>query len=194
MLTIGGTLGSGSGTFDVTAGTLQASGNLTVQVPVTVGTNASNVATVDANGYDLTLNANGSSDVLSGPGGLAVIDTPAVAQSSSAGLITTVIRSSIITLAARRSCQASSNCSIPDRPAHHGRPDRRRPRLGRIDGLRDGWQWLGQRDGRNTGRASGTLGIWRRQSGPGARAFHAGPPRRGRNRPGGLLSPSPRAK
>ena len=67
--------GLGLAAFNFTGGTLQAGWNLALLVPVTVGTNASNVATVDANGHVLSLNANGTSNVLSGPGGLAVIDS-----------------------------------------------------------------------------------------------------------------------
>ena len=46
--------------------------NPTLAMPITVGTAASNVATVDANANTLTLNDNSS---LSGPGQLAVIDS-----------------------------------------------------------------------------------------------------------------------
>ena len=45
--------------FNFTAGTLQAGGALTNSIPITVGTAASNVATVDANGQTMTLNGGG---------------------------------------------------------------------------------------------------------------------------------------
>ena len=45
---------------------------MTNSIPITVGTAASNVATVDANGQTMTLNGGGA---LSGPGQLAVIDS-----------------------------------------------------------------------------------------------------------------------
>ena len=61
--------------FNFTAGTLQASGGTTYnQTPITVGTAASNIATVNANGQTMILNELGEG-VLVGAGQLAVIDS-----------------------------------------------------------------------------------------------------------------------
>ena len=64
-------------TFNFTGGTLQASnpfgdGSFYCGVPITVGTAASNIATVDANGQTVRLNG---AYALSGPGQLRVIDS-----------------------------------------------------------------------------------------------------------------------
>ena len=68
--------------FNFTAGTLQAAAGevavgggtgLSITMPITVGTAASNVATVDANGQTATLDS--STGYLTGPGQLRVIDS-----------------------------------------------------------------------------------------------------------------------
>ena len=65
-------------TFNFTGGTLQAaSGGLMIALPITVGTDASNVATLDAAGQTVQVNFNAypSQGLLSGPGHVQVIDS-----------------------------------------------------------------------------------------------------------------------
>ena len=80
--------GAGPASFNFTGGTLQAAGpgknpwtdgvsGLTLATAITVGTAASNVATLDANGYTVAVNPLGGFTIgyLTGPGQLRVIDS-----------------------------------------------------------------------------------------------------------------------
>ena len=76
-------IASDSAVFNFNAGTLQAlsvpasqgGGPVGNYTPITVGTDASNIATVDANGQIVQLNAEGATSTLTGLGQLKVIDS-----------------------------------------------------------------------------------------------------------------------
>ena len=117
-------VGQGAATFNFTAGTLQgnpqgtAGGSLAPQgwlancTAITVGPAASNVATVDAAGYGVMLNANDgiSAGYLTGPGQLRVIDSVGGGTVILGGTDSNFPPSPTPTPAARRSCPARWKC------------------------------------------------------------------------------------
>ena len=115
--------------FNFTGGTLQAApysgvNGMNLSVPTTVGTAASNIATVDANGQIMNL----GSGTLTGPGQLQVID--------SAGGGTVVFggtgNSTTTTTPAARLSGGHAGSGRHAGPAHDRRSHRRRSRVDRV--------------------------------------------------------------
>ena len=147
-------------TFNFTAGTLQAaSGGLAIALPITLGTAASNVATIDANGQAMTVNfdAYPSAGLLTGPGQLRVIDSVGGSTGGRPRRRRQPRQSPHQQLYRRYDGLVRHAPSIVSHgPARHGRFDRRRPRVGcverpRGDTLRKRC-WTSSRPGRRRAR------------------------------------------